>query len=199
MGGLAAGMLALGAVGWAAGGISALAKAMPQLAFGLGALARSPLALGLLGSAGIAYAYRNEIADLWHDATKANEAEHIDSPMYRNALKAQEGKPSLEEWIASWWDSGGKPSGLDFGQGGPVGSSPVPREPMGGRLIRDLPPLDVTGKVQADVNGTVDGKVRVEVDVKVEGGGTVTDKRVSGGEVRGQLRTGESMPDVVAP
>lgn len=69
----------------------------------------------------------------------------------------------------------------------------------GGGLIRDLPPLDVTGKVQADVAGTVDGKVRVEVDVKVEGGGSVTDKRVSGGEVRGQLRTGKSMPDVVAP
>jgi hypothetical protein len=70
---------------------------------------------------------------------------------------------------------------------------------VGRGRVTDMTTLDVTGKVHADVAGTVEGAMRVEVDIKVDGPGVVTDKRTSGGEVKGQLRTGKSMPDVVAP
>jgi hypothetical protein len=72
------------------------------------------------------------------------------------------------------------------------------------RMIRDIDPMagpttvDVTGKVDANVQGTVSGKVDVNVDVKVEGG-TVTDKRTSGGELTGSLNKGKTMPDTAGP
>lgn len=71
-------------------------------------------------------------------------------------------------------------------------------------MIRDIDPMagpttvDVTGKVDANVQGTVSGKVDVNVDVKVEGG-TVTDKRTSGGELTGSLNKGKTMPDTAGP
>ncbi|MBL8844813.1 MAG: phage tail tape measure protein [Hyphomicrobium zavarzinii] len=71
-------------------------------------------------------------------------------------------------------------------------------------MIRDIDPMagpttvDVTGKVDANVQGTVSGRVDVNVDVKVEGG-AVTDKRVSGGELTGSLKKGKTMPDTAGP
>jgi len=72
---------------------------------------------------------------------------------------------------------------------------PIHRAP----LVTDLTALDVTGMVQADVTGTVGGDVRGELIVRYEGpiGGPRTVD--VGGKVKGDLRTGKSMPDIVAP
>ena len=45
------------------------------------------------------------------------------------------------------------------------------------------------------VSGTVAGKVGLEATIRVEGPGTVVDKKTSGGEIKGKLNTGKSMPD----
>jgi hypothetical protein len=64
-------------------------------------------------------------------------------------------------------------------------------------MVRDIAPtagpqtVDVTGKVDAEVQGTVSGKM--ELDVHFTGPGQVTDKR--GGEISGTLNTGKTMPD----
>lgn len=64
-------------------------------------------------------------------------------------------------------------------------------------MVRDIDPtagpqtIDVTGKVDANVQGTVNGKMEVEVTVK--GGGEVT--KQTGGDLKGNLNTGKSMPD----
>lgn len=46
-----------------------------------------------------------------------------------------------------------------------------------------------------DVFGTVSGKMDLNATIKVEGPGTVVDKKTSGGEIKGKLNTGKSMPD----
>lgn len=71
-------------------------------------------------------------------------------------------------------------------------------------MIRDIDPtagpqtIDVTGKVNADVQGTVSGKMELQATIKVEGGGTVTQQSTSGGDLKGRLDTGKSMPDAGA-
>lgn len=72
-------------------------------------------------------------------------------------------------------------------------------------LIRSLVPsagpqqVDVTGKVQADVQGKVSGKMDVDVHITGVGdvSGFVKDKR--GGDISGDLKTGKSMPDTGGP
>lgn len=182
LGGLAAGMIALGAAGWAVSGISALVGVLPALAKGLTLLAASPLgwaglALGAAGYLGWE-AYQN-----W-DALKAKMGE------WRDAV----GSFFTDPWGSAGEVVNGAPPGgalpqrdrFDFGQRG---------------LIRDLDPtagppsVDITGRVQADVQGTVSG--RMEVEVKVIGPGIVTGK--SGGDLTGSLNKGKTMPDTVGP
>lgn len=174
IGGLAAGMLALGAVGWTVSGVAAVAGVLPTLARGLSLLALSPLGLGILAAGAAGY--------LGWEAYKNSDA---------IAAKIDEWKNSVGSFFTDMWNEQpavAAPSvppsrdRFDFGQRG---------------LIRDIEPtagpqtIDVTGRVRADVQGTVAG--RMEVDVKVIGPGIVTQK--SGGELRGSLNTGKSMPD----
>ncbi|MDQ8700218.1 phage tail tape measure protein [Hyphomicrobium sp. LHD-15] len=176
LGGLAAGLLALGAAGWAVGGIAALAGVLPTLATGLTLLAGTPLGLAALGVGAAGYlgyqAYEN-----WDEI-----------------------EAKMREWkdhIASFFSD--PFSNLTPAPVGPnVPPAPVDRFDFGQRgLIRDIEPLagpqtiDVTGRVQADVQGTVAGKMELEVTVK--GNGEVT--KQTGGDLKGNLNTGKSMPD----
>ena len=115
----------------------------------------------------------------------------------------------LPDWIKG---SGSKTTGYDPAKyrwgvnrdGTPKGPPPGHEDVIDslargrGGMVRDIDPtagphtVDVTGKVEAQ--GTVSGKVDVNVDVKVEGGQVVS-KRTSGGDIKGSLETGKSMPD----
>lgn len=178
LGSVAAGMLALGAVGWAVGGIAALAGVLPVLATGIGLLMATPLGLGAmaLGAAGyLGYeAYQNwDSIEAMFDRLRSSIGSFFSDPL--GALSGSQAAPS---------PAGALPphDRFDFGQRG---------------LIRDIDPtagmhtIDVTGRVQADVQGTVAGKM--ELEVKVIGPGTVVGK--SGGDIKGSLNTGKSMPD----
>lgn len=91
----------------------------------------------------------------------------------------------------------------------PAISPPAPVLPQGpaGGMIRDIVPtagpqtIDVTGRVQSDVTvtGQADVNVKSDVVVRVEGPGTVVDKRSTGGTAKVPLNTGKSMADTKAP
>lgn len=78
------------------------------------------------------------------------------------------------------------------------------REIVGGLSTPSgLPPLarttdELLRSLNVQVAGTVEGKMQLEATIKVEGGGQVTSQRTSGGEVKGQLNTGQTMTDTRA-
>ncbi len=176
LGGVVAGLVALAGVGAVIGvagaGLTALATGIGLLA---GALA-SPVVLGLAGTAAAGYvgyqAYENWdkdkswLGNLWDTLGPAGLM--AVSPAVA-AGKAYEGWDKDKGTLQNLWDS---------------------VVPDFGGMLRDYLPTQPL-QVQTDVQGTVTGKV--DVDVKVIGPGTVVDKR--GGELTGTLDTGKSMPD----
>lgn len=90
-----------------------------------------------------------------------------------------------------WWNKSSAPA-----TGGPS----VPS--TGAPLIRDLNPaagprtIDVTGKVQAE--GSVTGKVQVDITVR-DSAGRPVERKSTTGDLRGPLKTGKTMPDVTGP
>lgn len=93
-------------------------------------------------------------------------------------------------------DALGKTSGSAPATGGPS----VPS--TGAPLIRDLNPaagprtIDVTGKVHAE--GSVTGKVQVDITVR-DSAGRPVERKSTTGDLRGPLKTGRTMPDVTGP
>lgn len=64
-----------------------------------------------------------------------------------------------------------------------------------GGLVRDINPVVVDSKV----SGTMTGEFGLDVRVQVDGPGRVTDTRTSGGRGKGELNTGRSDIDIIAP
>jgi len=78
------------------------------------------------------------------------------------------------------------------------------RDVIGGLSTpQPLPPLakttdELLRSLNLQVQGQVSGTMQLEATIKVEGAGTVVDQRTSGGDVKGALNTGTSMPDTKA-
>lgn len=75
----------------------------------------------------------------------------------------------------------------------PIGRLPMFAQPslLDLSIMKDM-------KVQADVQGEVAGRVELNATIKVDGPGQVVNQSSSGGDIRGKLNTGKSMPDTGA-
>lgn len=156
------------------------------------------------------------------DDKELNKQTYDASPSLRAIEEANKDKEPIGDFIArkfgEWFGSAPKPVfdvspdqaralWMQYARTTPASAS-VPSVPpaqsASGDMVRMMYPtagpqtVDVTGKVDANVTGQVSGTMQLEATIKVEGGGAVTDQRTSGGEVKGPLNTGTSMPDTKA-
>lgn len=131
-------------------------------------------------------------------------------PAYRPFESARTNPPDLWGGDGSWQ---APPGWLDEsawnrkGKRAPFRSAEPFQGSSGGGMVRDIIPtagpqtIDITGRVQSDVTvqGSADVKVNSDVTVRIEGPGTVVDKKSTGGTAKVPLNTGRSMADTKAP
>lgn len=178
----------LGMIGLAAQGVVAV--------IGGGALAASLGALGsaalIAGIAAVAYA----AWDLYQNWEKVKQ-------VFADPVNVDIIWPDMPEWMklvregTKWamdpWKEtreGGE-SGLEAGRKQFMGDNAPDKQ--GGESGKWPSLLELGTNLQ--LSGAVSGKMALDATIKVEGPGTVVNKTTSGGDIKGTLNTGKSMPD----
>ncbi len=207
-----AGLAALAPIGFALSGVASALGMIDAAATGVATLligSKWATAIGMLGRLTLAGGVAFGLYEIWQHSEQIKE-------LWKDPLKIDIIWPEAPAWFRDFmhWSGGvknrnadrnweadvvGQRDGywaqqkyrwdrlMDGGEGKVADTAGIhgesPKDPL---KLLDL---------SMSVEGTVSGKMDLNATIKVEGPGTVVDKKTSGGEIKGKLSTGKSMPD----
>lgn len=215
-----AGLAALAPIGFAISGIAASLGMVEAAATGIATLligSKWAAAIGMLGRLTLAGGVAFGLYEIWQHSEQIKE-------LWKDPLKIDIIWPTAPEWLREFmhWSGGVKSRNADrrwesdvigdregywakewHRTKGLFGFNDAPQvadtQGINGEGPNDKLSLLTNSiadwKSSLEVSGTVSGKVGLDATIRVEGPGTVVDKRTSGGDVKGKLNTGKSMPD----